>query len=132
MRTLYTPLLIFFIFLFITSCGAKINVDLFVNVTKIVFETQHPVKKQVEISNPLEIKKIIKTIQLEPKKPCNCVHLSSVRFIKKDNEIKVSICGHCFDILSGWGTPDYKVQNFKMPEEFYKLFQTYMNLDNKN
>ncbi len=65
-----------------------------------------------------KIERLVGTIKLEKKEPCACEHLESAVFVTDAGEIKVSLCDHCFD---------FGGKTYRMPAEFYRLFQTYLS-----
>lgn len=117
--------------IFSELAGEKIKSNLFQNVKKVVFINSSGLKdKKFIVKNREKILEIIKTIKLEPKELCDCLHHWEIIFSKKRENINVSVCSHCFNIHD---KKYKKIKGFKMPKKFHGLFlkHTQQN-DNKN
>jgi len=99
----------------------------FNDTTAILFSEggiDDPDRKTFVVTDPKEIHRIVSTIRLRHKEPCECSHNQEITFQKAAGSIKVSICGHCFSILgakrNGWYP---NVREYAMPAEFYEEFR---------
>jgi hypothetical protein len=77
------------------------------------------------VSAVKEVQKIVATIHLTPKDPCNCPpHSHQAIFQKPSEQIEISFCDHCFDVLGAQKNGKYQnVQGYSMPKEFYSEFR---------
>ena len=82
--------------------NGSVDEDIFDDVIEIKFVIVHTCygegEKEVIIKDNDEIERIIGTIELVPKSACKCKHPRKAFFLKQDEEIKVTICDHCFDV----------------------------------
>lgn len=80
--------------------------------------------KQMHVTDPKEVHRIVSSIHLARKDPCPCVHIHNVTFEKAAERIEVSICDHCFAVLIGKQNGWYpNVRDYSMPREFYAEFR---------
>jgi hypothetical protein len=101
----------------------------FSGVTEVHFEMLYLDKfgdapdRDVEftIDDPHEVRGLTQEVRLQSKKECKCGEHSRARFIKGDEVIQVSFCGHCFDIEKPDGSCEYNT----MHHAFYRLVQEY-------
>lgn len=73
--------------------------------------------KTVVLTDKAEIDRLLKTIRLDEKGPCECEHMENATFTTPKGRIEVSLCDHCFDFGGKY---------WKMPREFYELFMSRM------
>ncbi len=105
----------------------------FAGVTNIAFTEQVPAlppvgsnqqKKHFSVSASDEVARLLSSIHLQPKDPCECGHVYEATFQKPSGPIHVSFCGHCFDVLDGNSGDSYAGARFyKMPKGFYEEFR---------
>ena len=99
---------------------------------ELVFETRYRDKEGVHGPRKLvagdkkEIERIVASIELVDKHKCRCRHTQEIVLRKGEQEVNVSICSHCFDVIDTNGFIfDERVTHFKMPGDLYKIFQEY-------
>ena len=122
---LESKILLFMIVVFTSPAGAGSPevTPTIEGVTKIVFEgdVHHGdgtgSVKRIKVTRPEHIKQLVGSLNLVPKKRCNCLHDWKVTFIRAEGNITASICDHCFN-LSGSGVSG----SFSMPPAFYRMF----------
>ena len=73
-------------------------------------------EKTVVLTDKTAIERLLKTIRLDEKGPCECEHMESAVFTTPKGRIEVSLCDHCFDFGGKY---------WKMPAELHKLFMSY-------
>lgn len=86
-----------------------------------------PPNQKVVVTHPSEIQSLTNAIRLEPKKPCECLHVDAAYFIRNGERVWVSLCDHCFDISVGTGKEMRFIGHYKMPPDFYREFLTHFN-----
>ena len=98
----------------------------FSNTTAITFTEgrSEPFGKELTITNAEQVRRVLNTIRLVPKQPCQCSHEHKVTFQTLTGRIEVSFCDHCFAVLGdkkdGWYQ---NVRDYAMPKEFYAEFR---------
>ena len=98
----------------------------FHDTSRITFTQRgHDQPEQTLVVDDLkEVQRFVSTLRLTRKQPCPCSHNYEVTFITRTEEIKVSICNHCFDVLGAKNGGWYRnVRYYSMPEDFYTLFR---------
>ena len=73
-----------------------------------------PKELKLIVTNSAEVRRFISTIRLERKEPCWCLHVHRATFQTPTEQIEVSFCAHCFDVVEHGGTRDYR-----MPDLFF-------------
>ena len=69
-----------------------------------------------------EARQLVSGLELVPKQLCPCLHYRGLIFWQGDRKLEVSICDHCFDVISR-APRDTRPQMYKMPPAFYARFQ---------
>ena len=103
--------------LLLTGCSAAENV--FAGTTKIELAKDLQKGKdarRVVVTDPAEIARLVDAIRIEKKNPCACDHVESAAFTTPKGVVTVSLCDHCFD---------FGGKTYKMPAEFYRLFESH-------
>ena len=80
--------------------------------------------KRITVSDPTEVQRIVGTIRLRSKKPCECSHIHEVTFQTPTGRIDVTFCDHCFGVLGtrqNGRSPNGR--EYSMPREFYAEFR---------
>lgn len=104
------------------TSSAVVSVAVFSSITNIIFtEVTGPESnawKHVTVGDTNDLRRIISFTQLTTKQPCACAHLHEALFQGPSDDIRVSFCDHCFDVVSGTFAGDYE-----MPKGFYAEFR---------
>ena len=67
---------------------------------------------------------LLNGLHFEEKQPCNCAHVEEALFVTPSGEHLVSLCDHCFTLVS---ERSGQAELFKMPAEFYRFFLAYQD-----
>ena len=94
----------------------------FASVTNVVFTERVDANpnnaRHFAVSDSNELRRLTTFAELNPKRPCKCIHLHEALFHSPAGNLRASFCDHCFDLISS-----NRVDELEMPKEFYAEFQ---------
>jgi hypothetical protein len=73
---------------------------------------------EFRIGDPGEVRALVDAIDLKTKEPCECDHNLELIFETSTTPIRVSVCEHCFDVIS-----PKPYRSCEMPGGFYALLE---------
>jgi hypothetical protein len=78
----------------------------------------------LELQDPDAVRGIVSLVALEPKQPCLCDHVQTIRFHSGTSSLTAAICSHCFDVRPPGKRPG-TVQHYCMPDALWARFLEY-------